>query len=86
MKGLLVNDGGDAQARFLDQEALDAVGQLGDGHGPEVRGPRNASYLADAVAHPLGGFRGIEPAVIQYFERPERPELGELLLGRHAPE
>ena len=50
VEALLVDDGRDAQARLLDQVALDRVGQPGDLARAQVRRSREAGDLPDAVA------------------------------------
>ena len=81
---LLVEDGRDPEPRLLDEEALDRVARLGRPGGVEVRGPGHPADLPDPlrepVAHPLRVEVGL---AAEQLERPQRPELGELLVERH---
>ena len=83
---LLVDDRGDPQSRFLDEEALDLVGEDRNFSGTEVRGSSEAGDLADATPDELSRSLPIELADPDDLERPDRPELRDLLLDGHALE
>ena len=72
------------EPRLLDEEALDRVAGLGRPGGVEVRRPGHPADLPDPArepgAHPLGIQVGL---AAEQLERPQRPELGELLVERH---
>jgi len=88
VQSLLVQDGRDPEARFLDEEFLDGVGQFRRlARVVLVPRPRD---LADPVRHQLARLRGREQsglAVVDSGALPvHRLELCDLLGGRHAPE
>ena len=84
VQALLVDDGRDAQARLLHEEALDLVGQRGDDGHLEARGAGHARDLPDARSEALVGLAGLDAGAVEDLEDPDRAELGELLLERHA--
>jgi hypothetical protein len=84
VQALLVDDGRDAQARALHEEALDLVGQRGDDGHREARRPGHARDLADARAQALLRLAVLEAIAVEHLEDPDGAELGELLLERHA--
>ena len=86
MQRFLVDDRRDAQAGFLDQEALDLVGQGGDVAGAQVGRPGKPGDLADAVSHQAAGMIAVQRSDPDDLERPDGSELGDLLLDRHARE
>ena len=86
VQALLVDDGRDAEPRLLDEEALDGVGRLGDLDRAEVRRAGEPRQLAQAVLGEDGEALAVEPVVTDHLERPERPELGQLLRAGHPPE
>ena len=86
VQALLVEDGRDAQACLLDQEALDLVAEVGDLPGRQVRGAGHPRDLADALGQPLACPLEVEAAAVEDLERPQRAELGQLLVEGHAGE
>ena len=79
----LVQDGGDAEAGFLDQESLYAVAGPGDGRRGQRGGAADACDLADAVLE-LGAelLRIYPPARLQLVD-PAGTQLGQLLIQTH---
>ena len=66
------------------EEALDLVGQRGDDGHREARRAGHARDLPDAGAQALLGLAGLDAIGVEDLEDPDRAELGELLLERHA--
>ena len=84
---LLVEDRRDPEPRLLDEEALDRVAGLGRPGGVEVRRAGHPADLADPVGEPVAHALRVELGLAaEQLERPERPELGELLVERHPRE
>ena len=84
---LLVEEGRDAEPRLLDEEALDRVARLRRGDRAEVRRAGHPADVADAVCEAVADERRIQLRLApEQLERPERAELGELLVERHPCE
>ena len=84
---LLVEEGRDAEPRLLDEEALDRIARLRRGDRAEVRRAGHPTDVADAVCEAVADERRIELRLApEQLERPERAELGELLVERHPCE
>ena len=84
---LLVEDRWDPESGLLDEVALDRVAGLGRAGGIEVGGARHAADLAHPGREPLADPRLVELALaLEQLERPDRPELGDLLGQRHPGE
>ena len=92
VQALLVEDGGDAEAGFLDEPALDVVaefdlvddGSAGVRWSAQLAGARD---VADAVGDEDGGGIGVPaglPGVHPFFILPDGGDLGDFLLQRHA--
>jgi hypothetical protein len=86
VQALLVDDRGDPEARLLDQEALDLVGQRGDRGQLEVGRARHTGDLPDPGAEAARGLGRVDARSVEDLEHPQRAELRELLVGRHAVE
>ena len=77
----------DPEPRLLDEEALDLVADLGGGGRFEVRRAGDPADVADAVGEPIADALGIELGLApEQLERPDRAQLGELLVERHPRE
>ena len=93
VEALLVDDHGDAEARLLDEEPLDGVGQVRHRARAQaaarVAGPADLPESA-AVAEMLPGLLRVEPALVVDEHRrlllPDAEHLGDLLLERHPRE
>ena len=84
---LLVEEGRDAEPRLLDEEALDRIARLRRGDGAEVRRAGGPADVADAVCEAVADERRIQLRLApEQLERPERAELGKLLVERHPCE
>ena len=79
-----MDDGRNAQAGALHEEALDLVGEGGDGGHREARRAGHARDLPDARAQSLLRLAAVETIGVEHLEDPDGAELGELLLDRHA--
>jgi hypothetical protein len=84
VQALLVDDRRDPEPRLLHEEALDLVGQRRDCRKLEVGRARHARDLSDPGAQARGGLARIEARALEDLEHPQRAELRELLVGRHA--
>ena len=82
----LVDDGRNAEPGLLDQVALDLVGERRDLTGAQVGRPGQSRDLADATSEEPSGTRMVERPDPDDLERPDRPELGDLLLDGHPAE
>ena len=77
----------DAEPRLLDEEALDRVADLGGGRRFEVRRARDPADVTNAAGEAIADALGIQLRLApEQLERPDRAELGELLIERHVGE
>ena len=71
---LLVEDGGDAEPRVLDQVSLDRVRDLRCLRRPEAAGAAHPRHMTDAVGEQRGGTRRVEAAFVGDLEHPHAAE------------